>query len=166
MRIYISGNRAWNSTFFSEDGDALYQASSPKKMFGRTTTIHRVDCRSDKYVAQFTWKTFQSAKLRFRDKEVRTRSFFRKKGWSLYGRDRVFEVNGCQFRWMLGSGIPELRLSKDPKVLVARYYPKGRQEFFTAKTSEPYLEIMSGWKGIQDEIVMSFIYIEKLVEDD
>ncbi|KAG6843853.1 hypothetical protein H0H87_012369 [Tephrocybe sp. NHM501043] len=166
MRLYISGKKAWNSTFSAENGDAIYVAQSPKKIFGRTTTIKRVvpsyaytwgskeTYGTSDNVAQFAWKTFRSARLRIRNKEVKTRSFFRKKGWHVHGR------------WMLGTGIPELRLNNDSRTLVARYHPKGQQEFFTAKVSKPFLEIMSGWKGITDEIVVSFVYIEKLVEDD
>ncbi|KAG6865416.1 hypothetical protein C0991_002806 [Blastosporella zonata] len=154
MRLYISGKKAWNSTFSAENGDAMYVAQSPKKVFGRTTTINRIvpssvhACggKESDNVAQFAWKTFRSARLRMRNKEVRTRAFYKKKGWHFHGR--------------------RLRLNNDSRILVARYHPKGQQEFFSAKVTKPFLDIMPGWKSITDDIVVSFVYIEKLVEDD
>ncbi|KAG6916955.1 hypothetical protein DXG01_004504 [Tephrocybe rancida] len=166
MRLYINGKTAWNSTFSAENGDAVYVAQSPKRIFGRTTNIDRVapdlgypsGSNEACHIAQFAWKTFFSARLRIHNKEVRTRSFFKKKGWHLHGRDRVFEIEGCKYRWMLGTGVPELRLHDKCKTLVARYHPRVH--------GKPFLEILPGWKGIADDIVVSFIYIEKLVEDD
>ncbi|KAG6901262.1 hypothetical protein C0995_014441 [Termitomyces sp. Mi166 len=168
MRLYISGKKAWNSRFCAENGDVIYETRSPRKIFGRTTTISRIDDWDGRelssHFAQFAWKTFRSARLRFRNKEVRTRSFFKKKGWGMRGRDRVFEIDGYQFRWKLGSG--ELRLNSHPHMLVARYYPKGQPEFFATRPSKPFLEIMSEWKNFADDIIVSFVYIEKLVEDE
>ncbi|KAG5341354.1 hypothetical protein C0989_011233 [Termitomyces sp. Mn162] len=168
MRIYISGKEAWNSTFCAENGDVIYETLSPRKIFGRTTTINRIEDRNghemSSNLAQFAWKTFRSARLQFRNKEVRTRSFFKKKGWGMHGRDRVFELDGYQFRWKLGSG--ELRLNNRPHMLVARYYPEGKRGSLTSKASKPFLEIMSGWKNFTDDIIVSFVYIEKLVEDE
>ncbi|KAG6837093.1 hypothetical protein H0H93_014985 [Arthromyces matolae] len=161
MRLYILGTKAWNSKFCAENGDTIYETRSPKKLFGRTTTVSRIDDRyghskslGKSYLAQFAWKTFRSGRLRFDNKEVRTRSFFKKQGWGLHGRDRVFEIGDYQFRWKLGSGVPE--------TVVARYHPMT----LSTRASKPYLEILPGWKNFADDIVVSFVYIEKLVEDD
>ncbi|KAG6876924.1 hypothetical protein C0993_012034 [Termitomyces sp. T159_Od127] len=168
MRLYMSGKKAWNSTFSTENGDVIYETWSPRKIFGRTTTISRIEDPNGQalssHLAQYAWRTFCSARLRFRNQEVRTRSFFKKKGWGIHGRDRVFEIDGYQFRWKLGSG--ELRLNKHPHMLVARYFPKGKEESFSSKANRPFLEIMSGWKNFADDIMISFIYVEKLVEDE
>lgn len=85
----MSGKKAWNSTFSTENGDIIYETWSPKRIFGRTTTINRVEDWnghvSSSHLAQFAWKTFCSARLHFRNQEVQTRSFFRKKGWGIHG---------------------------------------------------------------------------------
>lgn len=94
-----------------------------------------------------------------------TRSFFKKEGWGWRGSDRVFMApDGRQYRWKLGTMAPELRAHNHAQTLVARFHPGGKTCFFSSRS--PFLEILPAGEHIADAILISFVYIEKLHEDD
>ncbi|GLB42116.1 hypothetical protein LshimejAT787_1101310 [Lyophyllum shimeji] len=175
MRLYLSNTSPFNSTFHTADGQAIYKVRTSSKTFGRTTTIYRIlqndavfDCTMRDifgHLAQIEWKSLRSSRIRFRGRELRTRSVFKKKGWGWRGSDRVFIApDGRQYRWKLGTASPELRILNDTQALVARFHPGGKTCFFPSRS--PFLEILPAGEHIADAILVSFVYIEKLREDE
>ncbi|KAG5646717.1 hypothetical protein DXG03_002399 [Asterophora parasitica] len=175
MKLYLSSPRAFNSTFHNAHGQAIYKSRTSSSAFGRTTTVSRIirnEVLSDYsmrdifgHLAQIEWKPFASSILRLHGREMRTRSFFRKEGWGICGRDRVFAApDGRQYRWKLGTAIPELREHDDRQTLVARFNPGGKSSFFSSQM--PSLEILPIGEHNADTILVSLIYIDKLREDD
>ncbi|KAG5637027.1 hypothetical protein H0H81_006062 [Sphagnurus paluster] len=175
MYLYLSGPHAFNTTFHDTYGQAIYKVRTSSKMFGRTTTVCRI-LRNEilcdysmrdifGHLAQIEWKSFRSSVLRFRGCEMATRSFFKRHSWGLRGSDRLFAApDGCKYRWCLDTAAPELRAHDEKQTLVARFHPGGNNCFFSAKS--PFLEILPAGEHIADLILVSFVYIEKLREDD
>ncbi|KAF8068830.1 hypothetical protein FPV67DRAFT_1414503 [Lyophyllum atratum] len=175
MQLYLSGASPFNSTFHSPDGQAIYKVQTSSKTFGRTTTICRI-LQNDAlfnttmrdtfgHLAQIEWKTLRSSVLRFHGREMRTRSFFKKEGWGWRGSDRVFVApDGRQYRWKLGTMAPELTAHNATQTPIARFHPRGQTCFSPSRS--PFLEILSAGEHIADAILVSFVYIEKLREDE
>ena len=97
IRLHLSGTSPTNSTFHDAEGQALYKAQTSSRIFGRTTTICRIVPNHPNgggnrmrdvfgHIAKFEWKSFRSSRMRFRGREFKTRTFFRKQGWSRHGR--------------------------------------------------------------------------------
>ncbi|KAK7442480.1 hypothetical protein VKT23_016077 [Stygiomarasmius scandens] len=114
------------------------------------------------YIAQIDWKFFKSSKFRFGDgKEVLAKDFFRKESWGCYGRHRVFTASdGVEYKWILGAWVPSLRTNDADKTPVAYFH---RRKLGIFSKSEPaYLEIYPAGEHMVNEIVTTFVYIEKI----
>jgi len=182
MQLFLSNPSPINCTYTNSEGQALYSVRTPSRIFGRMTAICRVSndlCgRDDKYpgydcsvrdgfkhLANFEWKSFRSSRLRFGEREFKTRSFFRKEGWGWHGRHRVFAgPDGREYKWKLNSTSPELNVNDGAETPVARYH-SGRSGLFS-KPQDACLEICPAGEHMVDAILVTFIYIEKLREDE
>ncbi|RDB30110.1 hypothetical protein Hypma_013945 [Hypsizygus marmoreus] len=181
MHLYLSSASPMNTVFRNEVGQALYRVRTPSRVFGRTTTISRIvpnntSTRAEKcgrfemhdvfgHLAQIEWKSFRSSRLRFQDREMKTRAFFRKQGFGCRGRNRVFVApDGREYKWKLNSRPPELRTNDERQTLVARFH-LWRHPYFSSPPT-PSLEILPAGEHIADMILVSFIYIERLRQDE
>ncbi|KAF9467770.1 hypothetical protein BDZ94DRAFT_1247646 [Collybia nuda] len=184
MHLYLSNASPINSIYANADGQALYKVRTPSRLFGRTTAIcsiieggvparteqdiYQNGATQDRFgqLAKFEWKSFRSSKIRFtsRGREVKTRSFFKKQGMGWHGRSRAFVApDGREYRWRL-SANPELHLNDETKAPVARFH-SGRSGAF-CKPQSACLEILPAGEHIIDTILVTFIYVEKLREDE
>ncbi|RDB19297.1 hypothetical protein Hypma_013597 [Hypsizygus marmoreus] len=118
-------------------------------------------------LAQIEHKTVTSSIMRFGGDEVETKTYFKKKGWGWYGRNRVFTApDGREYKWLLKMFTSELILY-DPhektKTHVAKFHP--RSLGIIRKAHPAYLEIFPAGEHMVETILITFIYIEKLRKD-
>ncbi|KAF7777887.1 hypothetical protein Agabi119p4_3959 [Agaricus bisporus var. burnettii] len=61
------------------------------------------------FYAQVEYHTFASSRFRYNSLDVSVSDYFRKEGWSWYGRGRVFKAcDGEEYRWDLRAGHLEM----------------------------------------------------------
>ncbi|KAH7880113.1 hypothetical protein F5879DRAFT_159096 [Lentinula edodes] len=119
------------------------------------------------YIAQIEWKILESSKIRFgwgqhSGREVLVKDFLRKKGWGSGGRHRVFTAeDGKEYQWRLSSGHSELVSYDALKTRIATFHPL---VLFNSKKNRARLEIFPPGLHMVDEIFVTFIYIEGLLE--
>ncbi|KAJ4471085.1 hypothetical protein C8J55DRAFT_178152 [Lentinula edodes] len=119
------------------------------------------------YIAQIEWKILESSKIRFgwgqhSGREVLVKDFLRKKGWGSGGRHRVFTAeDGKEYQWRLSSGHSELVSYDALKTRIATFHPL---VMFNSKKNRARLEIFPPGLHMVDEIFVTFIYIEGLLE--
>ncbi|KAK0451407.1 uncharacterized protein EV420DRAFT_1311985 [Desarmillaria tabescens] len=109
------------------------------------------------------WKVFASSVMRYKGEEVKATTYLKKQGWGSYGRNRVFKgPDGKEYKWILGSSIPELILNDGSKTLIARFHTRKLGVFSPANARPAYLEILPDGEHMVDVIFFTFIYIEKI----
>ncbi|KAJ3874788.1 hypothetical protein F5051DRAFT_431077 [Lentinula edodes] len=171
------------NTYFDDNGNTIYTVHTPLKLFDSTsiTTISKVvhshsdsdkarslppdgddkhptpsheadgDRSTFEYIAQIEWKILESSKIRF--------------GWGRHsGREvhRVFTAeDGKEYQWRLSSGHSELVSYDALKTRIATFHPL---VLFNSKKNRARLEIFPPGLHMVDEIFVTFIYIEGLLE--
>ncbi|KAF7318258.1 hypothetical protein HMN09_00334300 [Mycena chlorophos] len=178
-----------NTVFSDESGNAVYKTSTPK--MGGTTFVSAAvrdtaslgaQSASDAMASpagetQFAnlasidfheYHVMKSVKsvIVFRGEEKVVSEWLRKDGAGIgwYGSHRLFTgSDGREYRWLLKANHTELR-THEPNAaeqLVATFRPRKDILFFKGK-QPPTLEIDDAYKAIQDEIVVTFIFLEQL----
>ncbi|KAJ7490956.1 hypothetical protein FB451DRAFT_628376 [Mycena latifolia] len=182
MRLLLTTATPSNSIYTDESGAPKYKVNTPFKVHDRTTAISRVvehgiprrrsgsvsgpdgeEEEGERFasLAHIDWHLVEPTVIRFRGRELSTRDFFRKVGWGWYGRHRVFTaLDGREYKWILGAYTSQLKLNDAAETPVARYSPKKLGLFF--KPRKASLEVFSPFEGMVDEIVVTFVYIERL----
>ncbi|CAA7261039.1 unnamed protein product [Cyclocybe aegerita] len=127
MHLYLTSNSPWDTTYCTESGQVIYKAESRGLLGPRHITISKVqpartieldadgkvpeEALKDAFVeiGKVEWHAIWSAKIRVGDgEEVSVKDFFRKKGWGLYGRGRVFTgPEGKEYVWKMDSIKPK-----------------------------------------------------------
>ncbi|KAF9443147.1 hypothetical protein P691DRAFT_680154, partial [Macrolepiota fuliginosa MF-IS2] len=118
------------------------------------------------FYAQIEFHTFNSTRFRYNSRDVPVSEYFRKEGWSWYGRGRVFTAsNGKEYRWELRAGHLEMVTNDSSKTKVVRFreHRLGLGPIMKARPGS--LEIDPSCEPILDEIIMTFIYCHKLRKD-
>ncbi|KAJ6606064.1 hypothetical protein DFH09DRAFT_1119210 [Mycena vulgaris] len=180
MQLFLTTATPSNSVYTDESGVPQYKVNTPFKL-DRTTAIsrvveHGIPRRSGSMdghdagieegerfasLAHIDWHLVESSVIRFRGRELATRDFFRKEGWGWYGRHRVFTgLDGREYKWILGAYTSQLRLNDEAQTLVARYRPK--KLGILSKARKASLEVFPTFEHMMDEIVVTFVYIERL----
>ncbi|KAH0584630.1 hypothetical protein H2248_010163 [Termitomyces sp. 'cryptogamus'] len=127
MHFYLSGRSPLNSTFTNEDGQIIYKIETPHSAGTRTSNItcivpNDIPRRNEDtsismqnrfaYFGQVEHNLIASSTLRFGGNEFETKRYFRKEGWGLYGRHRVFAgIDGREYKWLFRSNSPKVRCS-------------------------------------------------------
>ncbi|KAK0186378.1 hypothetical protein F5146DRAFT_1161148 [Armillaria mellea] len=189
MNLYQTSSGMLNNSYANESGQVIYKVSTPNKFSRRVTTISRIlppehppredtDLRGarseevdfqDRFVTlgYIDWKVFVSSVLRFNGTEVKATEYLRKQGWGFYGRNRVFTgPDGKEYKWILGASISKLVLNDKSETLIAKYHTRKLGLFSPAKARPAYLEITPEGVHMVDDIFFTFIYIEKLRQEE
>ncbi|KAF9463420.1 hypothetical protein BDZ94DRAFT_1258757 [Collybia nuda] len=180
MNLHLSDRSPINATYFNDDGQAIYKVETPIRLGTRTSTITRVipndatpnDGDGDEvdmrdrfgFLAQIEHKPFSSSVIKFGGIETEVKHYFRKEGWSWYGRDRVFTgPDGKEYRWLLQSWSSKLVLNDAARTRVAKFRTKSYG--IIGKAHPARLEIQPIGEAIMDTILVTFIHIEKTRKD-
>ncbi|EKM83246.1 hypothetical protein AGABI1DRAFT_82873 [Agaricus bisporus var. burnettii JB137-S8] len=115
------------------------------------------------FYAQVEYHTFASSRFRYNSLDVSVSDYFRKEGWSWYGRGRVFKAcDGEEYRWDLRAGHLEMIKNDGSKKRVVKFREYRPSLGPLMKRRPASLEVDDSCIPILDEIVMTFIYCEKL----
>ncbi|KAJ3572618.1 hypothetical protein NP233_g2959 [Leucocoprinus birnbaumii] len=118
------------------------------------------------FYAQIIFQTFQSSRFLLNSIETPVSDYFRKEGWSWFGRGRAFTASdGKEYRWELRISHLEMIRNDATKAQVVRFYPFRPAFGPISKGRAAYLEIDDSCKEILDEIILSFVYCHKLRKD-
>ncbi|KAJ3554802.1 hypothetical protein NP233_g12347 [Leucocoprinus birnbaumii] len=117
------------------------------------------------FYAQVEFRCWHSSRFRIDGREISVNDYFRKGSWSSYGRDRVFTASdGKEYRWHMGSNVIDMIRNDESKARVALF----KEEHITIgpfKGRPASLEVDDSCIPILDEIILTFIYCEKLRND-
>ncbi|KXN82687.1 hypothetical protein AN958_02252 [Leucoagaricus sp. SymC.cos] len=118
------------------------------------------------FIAQVEFQTLESTRFHFDGRSVSVADYFRKQGWSSYGRDRIFMASdGREYRWQLGARHLKLVTNDNNKKQIAKYRDYHISLGPLLKGRPASLEVDSSVEPILDEIMMTFVYCQKLRED-
>ncbi|KAF8801977.1 hypothetical protein BYT27DRAFT_7197424 [Phlegmacium glaucopus] len=155
MDLYLSTNSPWNTTWCNKEGQVIYKSESPMcfTLGPRLITIKRIlPSNVDKehamrdsfsHLAEIDYSYFLTSRIRYNGIDMDTTEFFRKSGWSLFGRNRVFKgPDGKEYEWQAGRRVCKVRDARPAS-----------------------LEISPQGQHMVDLIVVTFIFVEKLRTD-
>ncbi|KAG5637189.1 hypothetical protein H0H81_005446 [Sphagnurus paluster] len=177
MHLYLSSSSPLHSTFSNEEGQVLYKVETPvMSLSARTSTISCVvpstsgpdstTSMQDTFalLGQVEHNRFSSSVMRFGGNEFKTKDYFRKEGLGPYGRHRVFTASdGREYKWLLQDSKSKLITNDEAKTLVASFHVK--HFGIIGKARPASLEIFPPGEHIVQEILITFIYIEKIRKD-
>ncbi|GLB35659.1 hypothetical protein LshimejAT787_0212240 [Lyophyllum shimeji] len=182
MHLYLSTPSPLNATFTNEDGQVMYKVDTPMAVGTRTSTISCVvpndipqqqsdssaaeESMKDRFahLAQVEHNVVGSSVLRFGGKEILTKEYFRKEGWGAYGRHRVFTASdGREYKWLLQTFTPKLIVNDESKGVVAKFHR--RNLGIIGKPRPRSLEIFPAGEHMVQEILVTFVYVEKIRKD-
>ncbi|KAF8061805.1 hypothetical protein FPV67DRAFT_1510493 [Lyophyllum atratum] len=175
--LYLRSHSPLNTVYANEDGQALYKVETharistiscvvpnniPEKDGGATVSMQ------DRFahLAEVEHNTIKSSVLRFAGKEYKTKEFFRKdgSGWGVYGRNRIFKgLDGQEYKWISESFNSKLVVNNEAQTFVARSHQRHLGIFGKGKPAS--LEISTAGEHMVQEILITFIYVEKLRKD-
>ncbi|KAJ7641726.1 hypothetical protein FB45DRAFT_825990 [Roridomyces roridus] len=186
MRFTISSPKPINATYKdAETGIIQYKVRSPIKVHEVISTItRRIDTdiprrnsgsESDHssssattsarfgHLAEIAWYIRKPSLMRFGGKEIDPETFFTKpEGVPWYGYpSRIFTAqDGKEYKWVGSYQYSRLKLNDGSDTLVAEYGCKSVG--LLSKKRDPYLEIFPPYEHMVDEIMVTFIFVERL----
>ncbi|GLB35660.1 hypothetical protein LshimejAT787_0212250 [Lyophyllum shimeji] len=179
MHLYLSTPSPLNSVYTNEHGQALYKINTPGMFGARKSTISCVvpnDIPGEdsepsmqdrfEYLAQVEHNVLAPSVLRFGGKAFRTNEYFRKEGRGAHGmRHRIFTAasDGREYKWLLEQFTPKLIVDDEAETVVAEFHR--RNLGIIGKARPASLEIHPAGKHMVEEILVTFIYIEKFRKD-
>ncbi|KAF7346954.1 hypothetical protein MVEN_01447800 [Mycena venus] len=112
-------------------------------------------------LAQIHWRVAGPTMIEFAGRELDTSSFFQNKSFGLFGWEPEFTaLDGKKYIWRKHVNRTTLELKGQPATVAAEY--NGRNVGLVGKAREqPSLEIFPPFEGMADEIMVTFIYVEK-----
>ncbi|KAG2041938.1 hypothetical protein BDR03DRAFT_1089127 [Suillus americanus] len=175
ISLSLSSERVHNTVITNEQGQILYKTETPFRLagIGCITTIQKIKPNDDQdhmqdqfdVLAEIEWHRFSSSKLRYGGTEVETNEFIPKRG--LWGQQRVFiGPDSRPYRWDLrGLKTRVVVLSRDDasRTEVARFHRSTLG--IVGKKRKAMLEVSPEVAHMMDTIIMTFIYVERLRED-
>lgn len=190
----MSSARPRNCTYSSEAGQVLYKVDKPSslddngtatiaKHTGEVNGTYQSGSANTKlhagelplseghftFYAQIEFHTWRSSRFRFNGHSISVDDYFRKDGSSIslsrYGHDRVFTASdGKEYRWQLGAETMNMVRNDGRRTRVVEY-----KEYVPTigpfKGQPGSLVIDGSCLSILDEIILTFIYCEKLWTD-
>ncbi|EAU80770.1 hypothetical protein CC1G_04880 [Coprinopsis cinerea okayama7 len=164
MKLILENDTPCNTRYTDETGRILYQVSTSGKYIKCKANLEKLDLRQGKFIpfASIDFHNFKDDVLRIgQNWETKSGDFFRKKGFSFYGRDRIFTApDGKEYRWEMQADRAELYMMDEAKTRIVRYHRKKYGIFHDKAPAS--LEIEPCAEGMMDVIMLTYIYIEYL----
>ncbi|KAF8199957.1 hypothetical protein K438DRAFT_1822915 [Mycena galopus ATCC 62051] len=100
--------------------------------------------------------------MRIGGKDIDPTTFFRKPKVPWYGfPERIFTAkDGKEYHWCGGAYYTKLKLNDGSNTVVAEY--KCKSVGLISKKRDPYLEIFPPFEHMADEIMITFIFVERM----
>ncbi|KAF5349704.1 hypothetical protein D9756_008876 [Leucocoprinus leucothites] len=118
------------------------------------------------FYAQIKFQTFHSSRFLLNGIDTSVSDYFRKEGWSWFGRGRAFTASdGKNYRWDLRAGHLEMIRNDSSQARMVEFYPYRPNFGPIMKGRAAHLEIDDSCEPILDEIIMTFVYCYKLRKD-
>ncbi|KAG6819714.1 hypothetical protein H0H93_009330 [Arthromyces matolae] len=180
MHLYLSNSSHLNSSFTNDDGQVLYKVETPFVFGAQVSTVtcvvpndipHASDGKVEPsmqdrfaYMGKVEHNLVSSSVIHFGGNAYQTKDYLRKDGWGVYGRNRVFTAaDGREYKWLSRSSSSKLITNDASKTLVAKFHR--RSYGIIGKAHPASLEIFQEGEHMIQEILMTFIYIEKIRQD-
>ncbi|KAJ6622691.1 hypothetical protein B0H10DRAFT_2012352 [Mycena sp. CBHHK59/15] len=181
MHLILSTPKPINATYRDADsGVVRYKVKTPIKVHDLTTTISRLidsdvprreqgdsntEADSGRFglLAQIAWYMVgPPTVIRFGGREIAPATFFQKENATWYSPgDRIFTAqDGKEYRWCLTAYTTRLKTNDASATLIAEYRAKSLG--LLSKARDPSLQIFPEFAHMVDEIMVTFIYVEKL----
>ncbi|KAJ7123780.1 hypothetical protein C8R43DRAFT_1135834 [Mycena crocata] len=179
MRLILSTIKPINATYRDETRVVQYKVRTPIKVHDLTTTITlRIDSdiprrqqggdsdsesESDRFglLAEVSWRMVGPKVIRFGGEEFSPESFFRKENskWYWPGQHIFTAKDGKEYKWSMTRYTTKLTVNDGSDTIAAEYRAKSLG--LISKARDPCLEIFPDFEYMADEIMMTFIYVEK-----
>ncbi|KAF9522241.1 hypothetical protein CPB83DRAFT_864734 [Crepidotus variabilis] len=174
MQLYLSNSRPWRTDYCTEDGVVLYKADAPRFSWGgETISITKLQPSAGNYqhnYAQLAEIEYHSGGLFSQDSRIKigNRNLAAKevlmkghtKFWTSGYGERIFAgPDGKMYVWKMGSDKCRLFL-KDTEILIATFHRKHLGVLSDARAAS--LEIVPQGQHMMDDILTTFIYMERL----
>ncbi|KAF7357815.1 hypothetical protein MVEN_00827500 [Mycena venus] len=188
MRFILSTHKPINATYKdAETGVVQYKVRSPIKVHELISTISRridsdiprrnsgssqhgdsdggaatVDSGRFGHLAQISWYMRAPSVMRIGGKDIDPATFFQKPKVPWYAfPERIFTAqDGKEYRWCGGAYHTKLKLNDGSDTVVAEY--KCKSVGLITKKRDPYIEIFPPFEHMVDEIMITFIFVERL----
>ncbi|KAJ7808777.1 hypothetical protein B0H14DRAFT_3151879 [Mycena olivaceomarginata] len=177
MHLTLAPHKPINATYTdTESGVEQYKVHTEIKLHDSITTISRridsdvprrdsqsegnaIDGRFGLF-AQIHWRIVGPTVIQFGGRELNAATFFRNRGLSLFGWQPGFTgLDGKEYRWRMTVNLTKLEVDDASATLVAEYKEKTLSVLGGAK--EPSLEIFPSFEYMADEIIVTFVYLQK-----
>ncbi|TFY75689.1 hypothetical protein EWM64_g8324 [Hericium alpestre] len=178
MILTLSEKDYLNTLLKDESGRALYQINTPSTIFGGRTTITRLIGQMDHEIAWIAWNSFTPDEFHQHGRTVEASERFPRKGF-FRTRRVLLASDGQSYVWKDGRGGVKVNRTAAPPCpaahpssesiqldradaehsRVAKYHT--RSLGFFSKSHPAYLEVAADGVPILDDIVASFVYVEK-----
>ncbi|EKM83257.1 hypothetical protein AGABI1DRAFT_104959 [Agaricus bisporus var. burnettii JB137-S8] len=150
----------------SQDAPFADTDSEKDNLLGRSTNGLPVLEGNFAFHAQVEFHTFNSTHFRYNNLDIPVNRYFCKEGWSWYGRGRVFKASdGTDYRWNLCAKYLEMVKNDGTKKQLVRFREHRPSLGPFMKGRPAVLEVDDSCVPILDEIMMTFIYCQKLRKD-
>ncbi|KAJ7207876.1 hypothetical protein GGX14DRAFT_114283 [Mycena pura] len=179
MLLVLSTSKTINATYRnSETGSVLYKVKTPIKVHNLTTTItsriYDIPRHSEPespgaqdaderfgFLAEISWHFGGHTEIKYGGRDIDPSMFFRteRKGWR---REYIFTAqDDKEYRWSMRPNTSRLKVNDTAATLVAEY--RARSVGLRTPKSEAVLEIFPDFEHLADDIMMTFIRVEKLM---
>ncbi|KAG2041940.1 hypothetical protein BDR03DRAFT_946015 [Suillus americanus] len=170
--LSLSSEHVHNTVITNEQGQVLYKTETPFRLagIGCTTTIQKIKPNEDQYqmqdqfdvLAEIEWHRFSSSKFRHGGTEVETKEFIPRR--DLWGQQRVFiGPDSRPYRWDLEFTVVVLSRDDASRTEVARFHRATLG--IVGRKRKAMLEVSPEVAHMMDTVIMTFIYVEGLRED-
>ncbi|KAI0044129.1 hypothetical protein FA95DRAFT_301981 [Auriscalpium vulgare] len=190
MELHFSRNRLLNTVLRDSQGAPLFRVDTQKGKLSVTTVSRFVggvkesevhgagrervtgDNVSDtdillmglqeEPVAQIEWHYWSQSVFRIHGETREVKEYMPSKG--VFQTQRVFTAkNGRKYKWQIGSNSCKLEVDDGTKTVVARFHRSSLG--IIGKKHRVYLEVTQEVMPIIDEVIMTFIWVEKRREE-
>ncbi|KIM49884.1 hypothetical protein M413DRAFT_439018 [Hebeloma cylindrosporum] len=181
-RLIISSRKPYNATYHTEEGEMIYKVEAASVTPGaRTIKISKaipsliddsvagsegkLSRSSFGHLATIEYRMVQDSWIRMGGTmDISTGEYFRKEGWTLLGRNRIFTgPDGREYIWKLGPFVCKLFVNDSDKTPVAFFHR--RHVGIIGKARPASLEIFEAGRDMIDLIVVTGVYMAKLRKD-
>ncbi|KAF9534586.1 hypothetical protein CPB83DRAFT_780222 [Crepidotus variabilis] len=163
MQLYLSSNTPWRADYSTEDGQILYKVDSPK-FYGNVMKVSVAKVQTKGSHEPWAEIEYHSVKgdstIKVGNVSRSTKDIFRggKCSLSNFGENVFQASDGQEYTWVMTSVKCKLSRKSDDTP-IATYHLK--HYGIMSKSRPASLEIFLEGEGIVDDIITTFIYIEK-----